>query len=187
TPRAIVFTNLFRDQLDRYGEVDAVAKSWERALAGLPGSTTIVLNADDPAVAHLGPGASAAVLYYGVEDATAGGSSVDHASDFRTCLECGAELAYDTVFYGHVGRWHCTRCENRRPAPSVRATRVTLGQDATSLAVTLEDGSLKIAMPMAGLYNAYNALAATAGGLALGLRRDAIVQALEGFSAAFGR
>ncbi len=90
-------------------------------------------------------------------------------------------------FYGHIGHWRCTRCDNRRPAPDVRVTRVTLGEDATSLAIALPDGTLNVALPMAGLYNAYNALAAVAGSVALGLPRDAIVSALEAFSAAFGR
>jgi UDP-N-acetylmuramyl tripeptide synthase len=186
-PRVIVFTNLFRDQLDRYGEVDSVARSWERALASATADTTIVLNADDPAVAHLGRSAKARVLYYGIDDATAGGPEIDHASDFRTCLECGAELAYDVSFYGHIGHWCCTRCDNRRPTPDVRVTRATLGEDATSLVIALADGTMNVALPMAGLYNAYNALAAAAGAVALGLPRDAVISALEGFSAAFGR
>jgi len=186
-PRVIVFTNLFRDQLDRYGEVDTVARAWERALAEASADTTIVLNADDPAVAHLGRGTKARVQYYGVDDAAAGIAEAEHASDFRTCLDCGAELAYDVTFYGHVGHWRCARCANRRRAPDVRATSVTLGEDATSLRIGMADGTLDVALPLAGLYNAYNALAAVAGASALGLPRDAIVSALAGFTAAFGR
>ena len=96
TPRAIVFTNLFRDQLDRYGEVDTVAPlvgarartiaSALRRAARIARAPTLVLNADDPAVAHLGRDARQRVLYYGVDDTSAGGEAVDHASDFRTCL-----------------------------------------------------------------------------------------------------
>ncbi len=206
TPRAIVFTNLFRDQLDRYGEVDTVAKSWERAIASLPlstkmesrgpgqasggpgGEVTLVLNADDPAVAHLGRVAGASVLYYGVEDASAGGAEGEHASDFRTCLDCASELVYSVTFYGHIGHWRCPSCGNARPKPDVRLDRVTLGDDTAALEITLPDGTeMSIALPMAGLYNAYNALAAVAGAIALDLPRDAITGALQGFSAAFGR
>jgi UDP-N-acetylmuramyl tripeptide synthase len=197
-PRAIVFTNLFRDQLDRYGEVDTVAKSWEQAIASLPLSTTmengpggevsLVLNADDPAVAHLGRAAGGRVLYYGVEDASAGGAEGEHASDFRTCLDCASELVYSVTFYGHLGHWCCPSCGNARPKPDVRLNRVTLGDDSAALEITLPDGAaMSIALPMAGLYNAYNALAAVAGAIALGLPRDAITGALQGFSAAFGR
>jgi UDP-N-acetylmuramyl tripeptide synthase len=191
-PDVIVFTNLFRDQLDRYGEVDTVANSWERALAREQTTDnsqqpTIVLNADDPAVAHLGRNAAARIVYCGVDDTTAAGPGDDHASDFRTCLDCGAEIAYSATFYGHVGHWRCPSCGNARPAPHVNITHVALGDEATSLTIATPDGELAITLPLAGLYNAYNALAATAGALALGLPRDAIVSALDAFSAAFGR
>ncbi|MBI5289672.1 MAG: DUF1727 domain-containing protein [Chloroflexi bacterium] len=195
-PRVIVFTNLFRDQLDRYGEVDTVARSWRSALRGQGTGDrgqpqeeppTIVLNADDPAVAHLGRGYGGPVLYYGVEDASAGGDVVEHASDFRTCLECGADLAYSVTFYGHVGHWRCASCGNARPSADVRLTRVTARGDATEMAVATAGGELDILLPLTGLYNAYNALAAVAGATALGLPSEAIVSALAEFSAAFGR
>ncbi len=187
-PRAVVFTNLFRDQLDRYGEVDTVAKSWERALASLPPEATIALNADDPAVAHLGDSGRGRVLYYGVEDAGVAVDADEHASDFRTCLDCGAELAYSLTFYGHLGHWRCSRCTNARPSPQVRLASVALDADATDLLIELPDGAeLRVRLPLAGVYNAYNALAAAAGALALGLSRDAVASALGGFSAAFGR
>ena len=158
-PRVIVFTNLFRDQLDRYGEVDTVARSWEAALRAResrtenlePSLPIIVLNADDPAVAHLGRAYAGPVLYYGVEDARAGGAAVDHASDFRTCLDCGAELVYSVTFYGHIGHWRCPSCGNARPSPDVRLTRVVLGDDATALEIALADGEVRIALPLAGL------------------------------------
>ncbi len=186
-PRAVVFTNLFRDQLDRYGEVDAVAKAWERALSRAPASTALVLNADDPAVAHLRRSAHGRVISYGVDDLSVAVAGDDHASDFRTCLDCGAELQFAATFYGHVGHWRCPSCENARLAPDVRATRVTLRDDSTALAVDTPAGEMRVELPLAGLYNAYNALAAAAGAIALGLQREAIVDALNEFSAAFGR
>jgi UDP-N-acetylmuramyl tripeptide synthase len=185
-PLAIVFTNLFRDQLDRYGEVDAVAASWERALAS-GAQPALVLNADDPGVAHLGRSYAGRVIYYGIEDATAGGPGDDHASDFRTCLNCGDEIVYTATFYGHLGHWRCPACGNARSAPDVRVTRVALSPDATVLTIETAGDEMSVSLPLAGLYNAYNALAATAGALALGLPREAIVAALDGFSAAFGR
>ena len=195
--RVALFTNLFRDQLDRYGEVDTVAKSWERALhqaARDNGAGVIVaLNADDPAVAHLGTVAPGRVVYYGVDDVRAGGAADEHASDFRTCLRCGAELTYDVTFYGHIGHWRCPACGNARPRPDVRLTSISavddaVAGDAVALTVALPGGDdVRLTLPLAGLYNAYNALAAIAGATALGLPRDAFVRALERFSAAFGR
>jgi UDP-N-acetylmuramyl tripeptide synthase len=195
-PRAIVFTNLFRDQLDRYGEVDTVARAWESALGNSKQLTangkrerpTLVLNADDPAVAHLGRSYGGQVLYYGIDDSSAGRDEVDHASDFRMCLECGAELAYEITYYGHIGHWRCKSCANARPIAEVRATKVTQGSEHTSIEVALPDGAcVRIELPLSGLYNAYNALAAIAGATALGVPLEAITRALEGFSAAFGR
>jgi UDP-N-acetylmuramyl tripeptide synthase len=192
--RVLLFTNLFRDQLDRYGEVDTVARSWERALADSQqtantrdGAPIVVLNADDPAVAHLAHAAPGEVIFYGVDDPSLGTIAEEHASDFRTCLQCGAELTYSTTFYGHIGHWRCSSCGNARPAPDVRLARAFLGDDTTAMTIALPDGEMKVALPLAGLYNAYNALAAVAGAHALALPRDATVAALEAFSAAFGR
>jgi len=190
-PRAIVFLNLFRDQLDRFGEVDAVAGAWEEMIAGFSRHTAaapvLVLNADDPAVAHLGRAAAVPVVYYGIEDTSIAVAETEHASDYRTCLECGAELAYSVTFYGHIGHWRCGRCGNARSRPDVRVERLALMQDASVMEVALQDEALRVRLPMAGVYNAYNALAAIAGATALAMPRAAIVRALEGFSAAFGR
>jgi len=187
-PRAAVVTNLFRDQLDRYGEVDTVAEAWQRALAAAPPAMSVVLNADDPAVARLGRSAPGRVVYYGIEDRSAGHDAVEHASDFRTCLDCGATLEYDVTFYGHIGHWRCPACGNARPAPDVRIT--ALRADGDGMRLTIEApgrAAIRIRLPLDGLYNACNALAAAAGALTIGLPDDAIAAALSEFSAAFGR
>ncbi len=186
-PRAIVFTNLFRDQLDRYGEVDTVAGLWRRTLAELPDDTTIVLNADDPAVASLAEDHRGTAVTYGIEDTSVAQEHLDHASDYRFCLSCGEELAYSAAFYGHVGHWRCPACGQTRRQPDVRATCVELAPQRTRLTLATPQGELEIELPLAGLYNAENALAATAGALAIGLPLAAIEHALNGFRAAFGR
>ncbi|MBI4571555.1 MAG: DUF1727 domain-containing protein [Chloroflexi bacterium] len=190
-PRAIVFTNLFRDQLDRYGEVDTVAALWRAALAGLPETATVVLNADDPAVASLAETTRARVLTYGIDDARAAGSAPggEHASDYRFCLSCGAELDYQALFYGHLGHWRCPDCGRARPAPNVSARCVEATDDdgGSRLAVDTPAGELRVVLPLAGLYNVENALAATAAALALELPLAAVERALAGFQPAFGR
>lgn len=186
-PRVIVFSNLFRDQLDRYGEVDAVAGLWRRALAELPATTALVLNADDPAVASLADAAKGPLLTYGIDDTRAAEEQIEHASDYRFCLSCGEELAYDAAFFGHVGHWRCPGCGRARPTPDVRATCVELSAEASRLILATPQGELRVDLPLAGLYNAENALAATAGALALGLPLDAAARALGSFRAAFGR
>jgi UDP-N-acetylmuramyl tripeptide synthase len=187
-PSVIVFTNLFRDQLDRYGEVDTVARAWERALSELSGAPpTIVLNADDPAVAHVGQGYAGKVVHFGIDDTSAAVDAVEHASDFRTCISCGAELSYSATFYGHIGHWRCPSCGNTRPQPEVRVTEITAGESSTSMRIETAGVAIDVELPLAGLYNAYNALSAAAGAVALGLPSAAIESALSGFSAAFGR
>ena len=100
-PRVAVFNNLFRDQLDRYGEVDSIISHWRQAISQMPASTTLVLNADDPSIAHLGTGFSGKVLYYGIDDPSLdlqkqqGDSEQYQVSDARTCSNCGREYTYE--------------------------------------------------------------------------------------------
>jgi UDP-N-acetylmuramyl tripeptide synthase len=182
-PDVVVVTNLFRDQLDRYGEVDSVAAIWRDALAARGAGVTLALNADDPTVAALGGGA----LYFGVEDARLGHPGPEHAADAKVCPTCGARLEYPVCFYGHLGHYRCPN-GHARPAPHVRATRLEpRGFDGTDLTLATPAGEVAFRLPLPGLYNAYNALAAAAGALALNVPLGAVRDGLAGFTAAFGR
>ena len=184
-PRVLLLHNIFRDQLDRYGEVHFVAGLWREAVSGLPEATTLVLNADDPLVASLSPDRS---LTYGIEDLAVGGALVPHAADARLCPCCGAALRYDVVFYGHLGHYACGNCGFARPRPSVAATSVELlGDDGANLTLATPDGVIRARLRLPGLYNVYNALAAVAVCSALRIRRDVVARGLETFTAAFGR
>jgi lipid II isoglutaminyl synthase (glutamine-hydrolysing) len=185
-PRAVVFTNLFRDQLDRYGEVEAVAALWRDMLKTAPLDLRLVLNADDPAVASLGD-CREGVTYFGVEDRKLDKGAPDHAADALRCV-CGARLEYTAAFFGHVGHWRCTSCGRARPKPYVAARLVNL-KDGRSARFQLGLGDQKgmVDMPIGGLYNVYNALAAAAAAHALGLGTAPAVQAIQGVEAAFGR
>jgi UDP-N-acetylmuramyl tripeptide synthase len=185
-PRVAVFTNLFRDQLDRYGEVETVAALWREAIAAASADLHLVLNADDPAVASLGEG-HASVTYFGVEDRKLDSGAPEHASDALFC-RCGARLEYDLAFYGHVGHWRCPACGRQRPKPAVAARLVKLG-DGHAARFQLESHGEKstFSLGIGGLYNVYNALAAAAAAEALDLPRHALIDALTGTEAAFGR
>ena len=188
-PRAVSLGNLFRDQLDRYGEVDRVAEVWRRTLESAPAAMAVALNADDPAVASLGAAARGRVVYFGVDDLSVATSEPQHAADVRSCPRCGARLTYDAVFYGHIGRWRCPdrSCGAARPAPDVRAEEVLLSPDRLAARLATPQGDLQIEAPLAGLYNVYNALAAAAAALATGIPLEAFPRALGRFAAAFGR
>ena len=180
--------NLFRDQLDRYGELELIGQRWQQLTATLPASTQLVRVADDPLVASLEPG-GAQVLHYGIDDPAAGLSQMQHAADSKWCARCGARLAYAAVYLGHLGDWSCPACGNRRPALDVAAREVRLeGVDATRFVLSASAGERAVRLRVPGLYNVYNALAAAAAGMATGLvDLDGAVAGLERFDAAFGR
>jgi lipid II isoglutaminyl synthase (glutamine-hydrolysing) len=183
-PRVLLLHNIFRDQLDRYGEVHFVANLWRESVLELSEATTVVTNADDPLVADLSP-----TLTYGIADATPGTAvALPHAADARLCPRCQAALSYNLVFYGHIGHYTCTACDFARPCPDVRATTVELlGDRGTNLMVETPRGVIRATLRLPGLYNVYNALAAITVCAALGIGRESVARGLETFTAAFGR
>jgi UDP-N-acetylmuramyl tripeptide synthase len=184
-PRAILLANLFRDQLDRYGELDTIAERWAAVAAATP--ARLVLNADDPTVADLGR-ARADALFFGVQDDRLALAEMQHAADAKHCRRCGAPYRYDAVYLGHLGRYHCDACGAGRPEPAVRAEDVVLdGVRGARFMLRTEQGSAPVALPLPGLYNVYNALAAAALGAALGAPLADVIAGLEAVSPAFGR
>jgi UDP-N-acetylmuramyl tripeptide synthase len=183
-PRAIVLGNLFRDQLDRYGELDTIAESWEQVLAG--GQARLILNADDPLIADLGREHQA--LYFGVEDDTLALPGMAHAADAKHCRRCGAPYSFDAIYLGHLGHYHCPSCGQRRPMPSVTASEVRLeGVRAARFLLRTPAGEAEVALALPGLYNVYNALAAAALASALDIPLERIAAGLSSTRAAFGR
>jgi lipid II isoglutaminyl synthase (glutamine-hydrolysing) len=186
-PRVVLFTNLFRDQLDRYGEVEHVAEVWRKTVERLPDDVAVVVNVDDPSVASLAEVAKGRVTTYGMKDTSSGVGAVEHAADARWCSSCGGELTYSAVCYGHLGHWRCPSCGKARSEPDITCGRLDLDTDHFSLTIWTPAGQLRARVPLTGLYNAYNALAAAAAASALGLEREAIEGGLNSFTAAFGR
>jgi UDP-N-acetylmuramyl tripeptide synthase len=203
TPRLVIIHNLFRDQLDRYGEVDTVAQAWRVALETLPPSSLVLLNADDPAVAHLGEKLAAQVRYYGLEDARHATGAATHTADSHFCRRCGARYTFLLSFYGHIGHYTCPECGHHRPSPHIQLEHLDLqGTDGSHLTITQRSHSssenqaeeaapatdpINLHLPLPGLYNALNALAATAAALALDIPPATICAELAAFRAAFGR
>ena len=186
-PRAFVLGNLFRDQLDRYGELELVADRWAAAVRGRPPDSTLVLNADDPLVADLGRDDERAV-FFGVEDPAVALPELEHAADSKRCRRCGAAYAYTAVFLGHLGHYRCPRCGRERPTPTVAATRVRLhGMAGSEVRIETPPGPFEVRLPLPGLYNVYNALAAAAAGLELGASLEQVRTGLSRVGAAFGR
>ena len=186
-PGMLILGNLFRDQLDRYGELELLADRWADLVAARGERTALVLNADDPLVADLGREHPRAT-YFGVEDDSLALPELQHAADSKHCRNCGHAYAYEAIYMGHLGRYRCPSCGRERPSPGVVATRVALrGMDGSDITVRSEAGEVEIRLPLPGLYNVYNALAAAAAALALGVGLDRVREGLEGMAAVFGR
>ena len=183
-PRATVVLNLFRDQLDRYGELESIAKKIEAAIAAQPATAKAILNADDPRVAEIGLELPRPPVWYGIDDPRVAQRELPHAADARTCPRCGASLIFDAVYVGHDGVYHCPNGHFERPAPNVTATDITL-HAFDSIAMSIE--GTRVEMPLGGLYNCYNVLAAFATARSIDQRPSYIAERLKTFKAAFGR
>jgi lipid II isoglutaminyl synthase (glutamine-hydrolysing) len=186
-PRAVCLGNLFRDQLDRYGELELVAERWREAVDGLPAEARLVYNADDPQLAAVGEAHPGGVAF-GLDDPRVARPSLQHAADSKHCVRCGTPYDYAAAYVGHLGDYRCPRGHHARPVLEVAAREVSLeGLERASFRLDTPDGSRRIELGLPGLYNVYNAAAAAALTRSLGSELDEIAAGLERFSAAFGR
>ena len=186
-PRAVALGNLFRDQLDRYGELEIVAERWRDAVGRLSDDTTLVVNADDPVVADLADGRRN-VLRYGLDDPRHARPALQHAADSKYCVRCGTPYEYEAAYVGHLGAYRCPACGHARPELDLVARNIELtGLRSSRFTLVAPGGEIEVELALPGLYNVYNATAATSLCLALGTPLESIRAGLEGFSAAFGR
>jgi lipid II isoglutaminyl synthase (glutamine-hydrolysing) len=191
-PDTFLVTNIFRDQLDRFGELYSMARGLEEVIEALPASATVVLNGDDPLVASLAPEARARRLYFGIRADGAGTQVPEHAADTVRCVRCQHELSYRVVHLSHLGDYQCPECGNARPILDVAVTAVQLSPAGGSeITVETPAGPFELQVPLAGLHNVYNAAAALACGVALALPRPlepaGARRAIAGLRPAFGR
>jgi lipid II isoglutaminyl synthase (glutamine-hydrolysing) len=191
-PRLIVLGNLFRDQLDRYGELERLADEWASVVAEREGRSGLVLNADDPLVADLGRDRELrrreGVTFFGVEDPHQALPELQHAHDAKHCRRCGAPYRYARAFVGHLGHYECPNCGADRPEPDLAATAIELdGMRGSRVKVRAPGAEIGLRLPLPGLYNVYNALTALAAATRLGIGIAEAARALEGMRAVFGR
>jgi UDP-N-acetylmuramyl tripeptide synthase len=187
SPRAVSLGNLFRDQLDRYGELELLAARWREMARGLPAAATLVANGDDPqlgAIAEDRPGS----VVFGLDDPRQASPELQHAADSKWCVRCGTPYEYAAAYIGHLGDYRCPNCGHARPPLDLAAREISLnGLESVSFTLATPEGERRVELRVPGLYNVYNALAAAALTRALGASLDDIVAGLQGFSAAFGR
>jgi lipid II isoglutaminyl synthase (glutamine-hydrolysing) len=186
-PQAVCLGNLFRDQLDRYGELELVAERWRTAVAELDPAASAVVNADDPLLADLARG-RANVLRFGLDDPGAARERLPHAADSKYCRSCGSPYDYRAAYVGHLGDYRCPRCHEERPPLDVAARSIELaGLESSAFDLATPLGTRRVSLPLPGLYNVYNALAAASLALVLGASLEEIEGGLGRFRAAFGR
>jgi len=186
-PRAVLFGNLFRDQLDRYGELELLAERWRETVRALPPETVIVVNGDDPQVGDLGRD-RANVVAYGLDDPRHARSELQHAADSRYCVRCGRPYSFSAAYVGHLGVYHCPNCGHAPPERTVLAREIELRRLASAaFDLVTPQGETRVELSLPGLYNVYNAVGAAALAQALGASLDEIREGLGRFGAAFGR
>lgn len=184
--KVIVVTNVFRDQLDRYGEVTHTLENIRIGISNSP-NATLCLNADDSLIASLGRESCNPVLYFGV-NVPIYQSRVAEVSDAPYCIECKHEYVYDYVTYGHLGGYRCPHCGYARPTPDVAVSAVySSDTECSKVAFTLDQKELDAVINLPGGYNIYNGCASMAAGKALGLPAELCARALASFSCGFGR
>jgi UDP-N-acetylmuramyl tripeptide synthase len=186
-PRAVSLGNLFRDQLDRYGELELVAGRWRELARGLPAGALLVANGDDPQLGEIAAERPGSVVF-GLDDPRHASPGLQHAADSKWCVRCGTPYAYAAAYIGHLGDYRCPACGHARPPLDVVAREIELnGLESVSFRLDTPEGSARVELQVPGLYNVYNALAAASLARGLGASMDPIVDGLQGFSAAFGR
>ncbi len=186
-PRAVSLGNLFRDQLDRYGELEVLAGRWREMARALPPGATLVANGDDPQLGALAEERTDSVVF-GLDDPRHASPELQHAADSKWCVRCGTPYEYVAAYIGHLGDYRCPACGHARPPLDVAAREIELnGLESVSFLLVTPEGERRVELRVPGLYNVYNALAAASLSRALGASLVEIVPGLQGFSAAFGR
>ena len=187
SPRTVSLGNLFRDQLDRYGELELVAGRWREMARGLPAGALLVANGDDPQLGEIATERPGSVVF-GLDDPRHASPELQHAADSKWCVRCGTPYAYAAAYIGHLGDYRCPACGHARPPLDVVAREIELhGLESVSFRLETPEGSARVELQVPGLYNVYNALAAASLARGLGSSMEDVVAGLQGFSAAFGR
>ncbi len=183
-PEVVVVTNIFRDQLDRYGEVTHTLESIRIGLESAQ-RATVCLDADDSLVASLAPDAPDRVRFFGIDAALGQGSEI---SDAPRCIVCGAEYEYDFHTFAHLGGFKCPKCGYSRTEPDVAVAGVdTLGPDGSVFEIRVDGEYYTAALSLPAAYNLYNAAAAVAAATALGVGAEGALKSLSHIESGFGR
>ena len=186
-PKVVMVTNLFRDQLDRYGEVTHTLENIREGLKAVP-DATLCLNADCSLTSSLAGDLPNRVVWFGIEQGAAPSRAKPEISDATHCIRCKTEYEYDYITYGHLGGFRCPKCGYHREAPQVAVTAVlNLGVDTSDVTMAIGGQEYAVHINLPAAYNIYNAVGSAAALYAFGFTPEAIVHALGAFGCGFGR
>jgi UDP-N-acetylmuramyl tripeptide synthase len=189
-PDVVVITNIFRDQLDRYGELYSVARALNKMLEDLPENATILLNGNDPQVASFGQNAKAKRLFFGLETTEVGTPVPEQSADIIRCIRCNEDLLYEVAYLSHLGLYRCPNCGYTLPPLDIAATSVKLapdGEGPSHVVYRTPQGEMTVDIPLPGIHNVYNAAAAIGAAMAAGFETDKVQNAMSNLRPAFGR
>lgn len=181
TPNIITVTNLFRDQLDRYGEVYTTLTKILEGVHSVP-TSKLILNGDESLLGKLD--IKNPVVFYGFKTNINENKTIDINADAKFCKFCKTPYKYNFVTYNHLGDYYCTGCGYKRPEISYGVDEII---DLTSESSTVKINNTEIFLSQSGVYNIYNALCAYSIAKELGVDDITIKKSLESQSSSFGR
>ena len=186
-PRIVVVTNLFRDQLDRYGEVTHTLGNIRTALQSVP-EAALCLNADCSLCSSLALSLPNRAVYFGLDKGAVPSREKPALSDATHCIRCKTEYSYDYISYGHLGGFRCPKCGYARHSADYAVTDVIEQRsNGTTAAISIRGEKRVIDINLPALYNVYNAVGALAAAMESGVDERCAVQALASFQCGFGR
>jgi len=187
-PSVLVLLNIFRDQLDRYGEIDTIRDKWQKAINSLPNNALIIANADDPSISSLLTNAKQEIVYFGIGDSQVSLPQISNVSDVKLCPICLNRLSYDAIFSSHMGSYYCINCSFQRPKANLVAKNIKFSKAFSStFELTQAKSKISIKLDFPGLFNIYNFLAAACLAKQIGITLKEINDKTSKFTTAFGR
>lgn len=187
-PNCIVVTNIFRDQLDRYGEVDKIQDTIKRGLDAQQSDGYHVINADDPSLVGIIEPGKQHILTYGIQLDMPADTFQNTGRDMKTCPHCLKKLTYDKIFYAHLGHYRCQSCYYQRPEPDVKLTEYNIDANGSAnLLIDAAGDKMAISFSLKGTYNLYNLLAAVSCAKSFAIPSSSMAVSLEKAMPSFGR
>ncbi len=180
-PDYLVITNLFRDQLDRYGEIDTILKTWIKLLKDLP-KLNLLLNGNDPSLVYLGSRVSHHTIYYFGLGQSNRDRKPEHGADAIFCPKCNRELHYQAVYFSHLGNFFCT-CDFKQPKLNFIANYIKLEPNSAEFKIN----DHRLYLPLTGVYNIYNALTAFSLSQLMQIPVNLATKSISQFQPAYGR